>query len=76
MKEHITHLLEQTVAILKEQQVIPAEAQPRISVDRTRDKAHGDLATNLAMMMAKPAKKNPRELAQLIIDNLPASDLG
>ncbi len=75
MKEHITHLLEQTVAILKEQQVIPAEAQPRISVDRTRDKAHGDLATNLAMMMAKPAKKNPRELAQLIIDNLPASDL-
>jgi arginyl-tRNA synthetase len=75
MKEHITHLLEQTVAILKEQQVLPAEAQPRISVDRTRDKAHGDLATNLAMMMAKPAKKNPRELAQLIIDNLPASEL-
>lgn len=75
MKQHITNLLEQTVAILKEQQIIPADAQPRIAVDRTRDKAHGDLATNLAMMMAKPAKKNPRELAQLIIDNLPASDL-
>jgi len=75
MKQHITNLLEQTVAILKEQQIIPADAQPRISVDRTRDKAHGDLATNLAMMMAKPAKKNPRELAQLIIDNLPESAL-
>ncbi|QUM78344.1 arginine--tRNA ligase [Moritella sp. 24] len=75
MKEHIIQLLEQTVTILKEQQIIPADAQPRIAVDRTRDKAHGDLATNLAMMMAKPAKKNPRELAQLIIDNLPESDL-
>jgi len=75
MKEHIIQLLEQTVTILKEQQIIPADVQPRIAVDRTRDKAHGDLATNLAMMMAKPAKKNPRELAQLIIDNLPESDL-
>ena len=75
MKAHITHLLEQTVAILKEQHIIPADVQPRIAVDRTRDKAHGDLATNLAMMMAKPAQKNPRELAQLIIDNLPASEL-
>ena len=75
MKEHIIQLLEQTVTILKQQQIIPADAQPRIAVDRTRDKAHGDLATNLAMMMAKPAKKNPRELAQLIIDNLPESDL-
>ena len=75
MKAHITHLPEQTVAILKEQHIIPADVQPRIAVDRTRDKAHGDLATNLAMMMAKPAQKNPRELAQLIIDNLPASEL-
>ena len=75
MKAHITHLLEQTVAILKEQHIIPADVQPRIAVDRTRDKAHGDLATNLAMMMAKLAQKNPRELAQLIIDNLPASEL-
>ncbi len=75
MKEHIQHLLEQTVATLKEKQIIPETVQPRISVDRTRDKAHGDLATNLAMMIAKPAKKNPRELAQLIIDNMPSSDL-
>ncbi len=40
-----------------------------------QEKAHGDLATNLAMLLAKPARKNPRELAAAIIEHLPASDL-
>ncbi|MFO6424492.1 arginine--tRNA ligase [Motilimonas sp. KMU-193] len=75
MKQQLQQLLEQTVASLKQQGIIPAEAEPRIQVDRTKDKAHGDLATNLAMMLAKAAGKNPRELAQLIIDNLPQSSL-
>lgn len=75
MKEHIQQLLEQTIDRLKADEVIPADAAPRIQVDRTKDKSHGDLATNLAMMLAKPARKNPRELAGLIIDNLPASEL-
>ncbi|SHI04805.1 arginine--tRNA ligase [Ferrimonas marina] len=75
MKEHIQQLLEQTVSRLKAEAIIPADAAPRVQVDRTKDKSHGDLATNLAMMLAKPAKKNPRELAGLIIDHLPASEL-
>ncbi|BDM63010.1 arginine--tRNA ligase [Shewanella sp. NFH-SH190041] len=73
MKSHIQSLLEQTVDSLKQQAILPADFEPRIQVDRTKDKSHGDLATNLAMMMTKAAGKNPRELAQLIIDNLPAS---
>ncbi|MFC3680517.1 arginine--tRNA ligase [Bacterioplanoides pacificum] len=75
MKPQIAELLSTVVATLKSQDVIPAELEPRINVENTRDKAHGDLATNLAMMLAKPAKKNPRELAQLIVDALPASEL-
>ncbi|MCH1918108.1 arginine--tRNA ligase [Shewanella sp. A3A] len=73
MKAHIQSLLEQTVTTLKQQGIIPEDAAPRIQVDRTKDKTHGDLATNLAMMLSKLAGKNPRELATLIIDNLPAS---
>lgn len=73
MKAHIQSLLEQTVTTLKQQGIIPEDAAPRIQVDRTKDKTHGDLATNLAMMLSKLAGKNPRELAALIIDNLPAS---
>lgn len=75
MKQQIIDLLNQTVDALKQQQILPQDAQPKIMVENTRDKAHGDLATNLAMMLAKPAKKNPRELSQLIVDNLPASDI-
>ena len=75
MKAQIQQLLEQTVSSLKAAALIPVELEPRIQVDNTKDKAHGDLATNLAMLLAKPAGKNPRELAQLIIDHLPASAL-
>jgi arginyl-tRNA synthetase len=43
--------------------------------ERTRDSSHGDFATNAAMQLAKSAKRKPRELAQAIIDALPASEL-
>lgn len=73
MKSHIQSLLEQTIESFKQQGILPADFEARIQVDRTKDKSHGDLATNLAMMLTKAAGKNPRELAQLIIDNLPTS---
>ena len=73
MKSHIQSLLEQTLESFKQQGIVPADFEARIQVDRTKDKSHGDLATNLAMMLTKVAGKNPRELAQLIIDTLPAS---
>ena len=66
MKPQIAELLNAAVNVLKEKNILPADLEPRIQVDNTRDKAHGDLATNLAMMLAKPAGKNPRELAQLL----------
>ncbi|MEK9766672.1 MAG: arginine--tRNA ligase [Thalassolituus sp.] len=75
MKPQIAELLSAAVSVLKEQNVLPQDLEPRIQVDNTRDKAHGDLATNLAMMLAKPAGKNPRELAQLVVDALPESSL-
>ncbi|QYJ78485.1 arginine--tRNA ligase [Shewanella acanthi] len=74
MKSHIQSLLEQTIESFKQQGILPADFEARIQVDRTKDKSHGDLATNLAMMLTKAAGKNPRELAQLIIDNLPTSN--
>ena len=46
-----------------------------IAVERTRDLAHGHFASNVAMQLAKPLRKSPRDIAQLIIDQLPASEL-
>ncbi|MCJ8301201.1 arginine--tRNA ligase [Shewanella sp.] len=71
MKSHIQSLLIQALDVLKQQGVIPTDFEARIQVDRTKDKTHGDFATNLAMMLTKIARKNPREIAQLIIDSLP-----
>lgn len=42
----------------------------RVSVEPPRDPSHGDLATNAAMVLAKPAGLNPRELAQMIAERL------
>ncbi|MCG8672150.1 MAG: arginine--tRNA ligase [Pseudomonadales bacterium] len=71
MKDIIESLLTAALNKLIEDQIIPEGTQPRINIDRTKDKSHGDLATNLAMMLAKPAQKKPRELADLIVAALP-----
>ena len=75
MKAYVQQLLETVVAGLKERGTLPVESAPNIQVDRTKDKAHGDLTTNLAMVMAKQAKMNPRQLAGEIIALLPTGDL-
>ncbi len=47
----------------------------RIAFERTRQKQHGDYATNLAMVLAGSARRSPGELASLIVDALPPSGI-
>jgi arginyl-tRNA synthetase len=47
----------------------------RIVVEPPRDAAHGDMASNAAMVLAKEAKAKPRDLAELIAAKLRADDL-
>ncbi|MEL6709851.1 MAG: arginine--tRNA ligase [Pseudomonadota bacterium] len=42
----------------------------RVTVEPPRDPSHGDLSTNAAMLLAKPAKTNPRALAEKIVPKL------
>ncbi|MDE2458179.1 MAG: arginine--tRNA ligase, partial [Rhodospirillales bacterium] len=46
------------------------EILARVEVTPTKDPAHGDMATNAAMIAAKPAGKNPRELAAGLVEKL------
>jgi arginyl-tRNA synthetase len=56
--------------------ILPEAPEPAaFAVERTRDPKHGDFATNIALRLAKPARRNPRELAQAIIAALPANSL-
>jgi arginyl-tRNA synthetase len=52
-----------------------APRREAVVVERTRDAQHGDFATNVALRLAKPARRNPRDLAQAIVAALPASAL-
>jgi arginyl-tRNA synthetase len=56
--------------------VLPSPADPSAaSVERARDPKHGDFASSVALKLAKPARRNPRELAQAIVAVLPPSPL-
>ncbi|MEJ2919184.1 arginine--tRNA ligase [Bordetella avium] len=63
-QQHLISLLARAVA-----GILP-EASPDILLERPKVAAHGDVAPNVAMQLAKPAKRNPRELAQGIVDAL------
>ncbi len=51
-------------------EALPAEQRPPIEVERPADKAHGDLATNLAMKLARPYRQPPLQLATLLAAKL------
>ncbi|TVU68383.1 arginine--tRNA ligase [Cobetia crustatorum] len=74
MKETIIELLGQALDSLKADGTIPSDASPQIKVDPTKDKTHGDYASNLAMMLSKAAGMKPRDLAEKLIAALPASE--
>ena len=74
MKDLIEKQLAQALSVLQADGTVPADLTPKISVSRTKDASHGDFASNLAMMLAKPAKRSPRDIAEALITALPASD--
>ncbi|MFZ2320315.1 MAG: arginine--tRNA ligase [Pseudomonas sp.] len=72
MKDTIRQLIQQALANLTTAGVLPAGLSPAIQVENTKDKTHGDFASNIAMMLAKPAGMKPRDLAEQLIAALPA----
>ncbi len=75
MKQQLHDLFNQALDQLKADSIIPAEHEVRLMFERTRQKEHGDFATNVAMTLSKVAKRNPRELAELIVAALPKDSL-
>ena len=53
---------------------LPDGVPTTVSVERPRQKGHGDYATNVAMQLAKRAGTNPRAFAQLVADRLASAD--
>lgn len=74
MKHHVAALLAQALERLRQDGTLPADARPGVQVERARDRSHGDYAANTAMVLARQAGRKPRELAEAIVEALPASD--
>ena len=68
MKDNIKKTLSEILEDLYSQ-VEPEIKNLKISIQDNKEKEHGDLATNIAMVLAKPLKKNPKEIAEEIKQN-------
>lgn len=72
MKQHLENLLQ--IALMKLKETDEVLAIPAfIQVEPTRDKRHGDYASNVAMVLAKSMQQKPQAIAAKIIAALPAS---
>lgn len=67
IEQALNHVIEQ----LKNQNILPNDWINNSQINRTKEQIHGDFASNLAMVAAKTAKTNPRQLAEKIVKLLP-----
>lgn len=74
MKALAQALIETAIKKLQQDGTLPNDFAPKVIVERTRDKSHGDVASNIAMVCAKTAGMKPRDLAERIIASLPNTD--
>lgn len=75
MKQDLEQLLLTALGALTGSGLPEMPAPSAVSVERTRDPEHGDFASNVALRLAKPAGRKPRELAAAIVAALPPSEL-
>ena len=68
-------LLQHAIATLEANSDLDGKMSPQIIINRTRESRHGDFSSNLAMVMAKQAKSNPRLLAEKIIAAIPDDEV-
>lgn len=63
-------LVEEINNSIQQAQLADTSEIPEIKIEIPKDKSNGDYSTNIAMVLTKIAKRNPREIAQTIVDNL------
>lgn len=73
MKQQLAELIKLSLETIKQKRNIVGDL-PLIKVDQTKDKSHGDFASNIALVANKLLGGNPRELAEAIISHFPQAD--
>jgi arginyl-tRNA synthetase len=76
VKAQLRELVLQAIQTLQSDATLPADLPvPGFVIERARSREHGDFACNVAMLLAKPARLKPRELAEKLVAALPANEL-
>lgn len=75
MKQQLEVLLKTAIQTLQAQGHLPTDLNYSLLIEYTRDKQHGDFASNIALTLAKEVSRKPRELAEMIVAQIPASDI-
>ena len=70
MKKRVAEVVTQTLEALKTNGILEFDQVPKFQVDIPKVADHGDFATNAALILAKSARRSPRQLAELIRDTL------
>ncbi|HEX5337062.1 MAG TPA: arginine--tRNA ligase [Gallionella sp.] len=74
-KSHLSDLFAQALREVAPELANNGSAQTEILIERPKQASHGDYACNLAMQLAKPLRKSPRDIANALIAALPKSDV-
>ncbi len=69
-QKELTALIESALEQIIDQGTLKISDLPKINLEIPRDKSHGDFASNIALVLAKPAGKKPREIAEMIVENI------
>ncbi|MEZ5114757.1 MAG: arginine--tRNA ligase [Candidatus Nanopelagicales bacterium] len=72
--DQLSEALAAVLQRLVDEGALAVEVPGEVKVERPRNREHGDYATNVAMQLAKPAGRPPREVAQLVADALAEVD--
>ena len=75
IREQLEKIIDAAIEAARADGSLQMDEAPAAALERPRDEANGDWASTVAMRSAKLAKKNPREVAQAIVDHIPANDV-
>ena len=70
MKSRIEGLLSEALNRASDAGLLVSREAAAATLESPKDRDHGDLASNLAMILAKPEKKSPRAIAQILVDHI------
>lgn len=74
IREQIDALVRNSVSKAVEKEELPEFEIGEITVEIPKEKSHGDFSTNVAMQTARVARKAPRQIAEIIVNNMDFND--